>query len=471
MSQLTSLLVIASVFGVVACYTGGPLSGDVSPPSFGDATVPPSADASMPSSSDASRVTTTLTYYHDIQPIIQGKCVECHNPTGIGPFAFQTPNDTISRAALISSDVSAHVMPPWPPADTCTGYLRDRSLTNDQVSTITTWVAGGAPEGTLADQVTASAPTGLSHVDLTLQMPAAFTPTESPDDYRCFLIPWTPTTPQYVTGFGITPGDPHIVHHAIAYIAPPDQVATYQALDTNEDGPGWSCFGGPGTSGTGVGSLPQWMGFWAPGSLGADFPTGTGILIQPGSQIVLQVHYNTANTAPAPDLTSIAVELEDTVPIPAALIPFADPSWLKGNMSILAGVANTTYNYTLDITGAAAKLSAGVLADHVPLHIYMAGLHMHTRGASAITRIVRSGGTQTDCMLDIPSWDFSWQGAYALSEPLTFNPGDSVYLQCNWNNTAANQPYVDGVQVAPMDLNWGETTEEEMCLGLLYVTQ
>jgi hypothetical protein len=443
MTKLTSALMVASVAGVVACFTAGLT------------TVAP---------------TTSLTYYHDIQPIIQGKCVECHNPTGIGPFAFETPNDVISRAALISTEVASQIMPPWPPADSCNAYQRDRSLTSDQISTITTWAAGGTPLGNIADQVTASPPSGLSRVDLTMQMPASFTPNETPDDYRCFLIPWTPTTPQYVTGFGVTPGDPHIVHHAIAYIATPAQIPAYQALDTNDDGPGWTCFGGTGVGGTGVGSLPQWLGFWVPGSLGADFPTGTGILVQPGSQIVLQVHYNTANTPPAPDLTSISVELEDMVPTPAALVPFADPSWLKGNMDIAANAPDVSYSYALDITPYASELSSGVLQDNVPLNIYMAGLHMHTRGTTAVTQITRGGGG-TDCLLDIPSWNFNWQGAYALAQPTPFNPGDQLYLECHWNNTAANQPYVNGVQATPMNINWGETTEEEMCLGLLYLTQ
>ncbi len=198
MTKIAAAFMIASlVGGGVACFISGPTTGD-------------NAGAAS---------TTTFTYYHDIQPIIQSKCVECHNPTGIGPFAFETPSDVISRAALISQQVSAQIMPPWPPADTCNTYQRDRSLTTDQINTVTNWVNGGAPEGDPSDQMTAPTPTGMSRVDLTLQMPEAFTPNETPDDYRCFLIPWTPTTAQYVTGLGMTPGDPRIVHHAIAYIA------------------------------------------------------------------------------------------------------------------------------------------------------------------------------------------------------------------------------------------------------------
>jgi hypothetical protein len=441
--------------GVAACTSPAPWPSSTP--------VHPSVEG--PSNPSDAEPRTKLTYYHDIQPIIEGKCVECHKPNGIAPFAFQKPSDVTSRSALISSVVSSKAMPPWPPSDSCNAYERDRSLSSDQIDTLTSWIAGGAPVGDPATQVKAQAPEGLSHVDLNLEMPKAYKPNESPDDYRCFLIPWTQKRRQYVTGLGITPGDPHIVHHAIVYVAPPNQVAEYQALDTNKGGPGWTCFGGPGVEG-----LPQWLGAWAPGATGADFPAGTGILVEPGSAIVLQVHYNTANTPPALDRTSVAVELASEVTTPAALVPFADPSWLKGNMPIPAGSTDTTYNYAADITRVASKLSVGVLADDVPLKVYGAGLHMHTRGTQINTRINRKGGS-SDCLLDIPSWDFNWQGIYTLATPTVFNPGDEAYLECHWNNTAANQPYVDGMQVKPSKLNWGETTEEEMCLDLLYLSQ
>jgi hypothetical protein len=139
-------------------------------------------------------------------------------------------------------------------------------------------------------------------------------------------------------------------------------------------------------------------------------------------------------------------------------------------MPIPAGAPDTTYNYSVDLTQGVNKVSVGVLSDNVPLNVYAAGLHMHTRGSQIKTLINRKNG-DSECLLDIPAWNFSWQGAYTLSQPAVFNPGDKIYLECHWNNTAANQPYVNGQQVAPINLNWGETTEEEMCLDVLYLTQ
>jgi hypothetical protein len=417
------------------------------------------------------------TYYQDVQPIIEAKCEGCHNPQGIGPFPLQTAAQVIAEKALIKSVVSSRTMPPWPPSSSCNSFAADRSLSDAQINTITQWIDQGTVLGDEKSQKTAAPTVGMSRVDLTLQAPQPFTPLLSPDDYRCFLLDWTPTTARYVTGFGVKPGDAQIVHHAIAYIVNPSQVAMYQALDGTDGHPGWTCFGGPeGTSmpnqsGGGFGSLKtQWMGAWAPGAPGMDFPADTGILVQPGSKIILQIHYNTSNTPPAPDQTTISVELADSVRRPAYMMPFTNSSWVKGGMSIPANAPDTMYNYAIDPTPYLSVISNGLFTDNEPVDVYMSFMHMHTRGSSILGRIDRADGTN-QCLLDVPKWNFSWQGGYMFSQPSTLKPGDQLYLECHWNNTAANQPFVNGVQVTPHELNWGETTEDEMCLEILYLTQ
>jgi hypothetical protein len=94
---------------------------------------------------------------------------------------------------------------------------------------------------------------------------------------------------------------------------------------------------------------------------------------------------------------------------------------------------------------------------------------MHTRGTRAKLEIERAGGAK-ECVLEIPQWDFHWQGAYDLTQPKTARPGDRLALECHWDNSAANQPIVGGQRQPPRDLNWGEGTNDEMCLGLFYVT-
>jgi hypothetical protein len=67
----------------------------------------------------------------------------------------------------------------------------------------------------------------------------------------------------------------------------------------------------------------------------------------------------------------------------------------------------------------------------------------------------------TECMLHIPRWDFHWQGAYGFAQPKVVKPGDRVAVECHWDNSLPNAK----------DLEWGEGTGDEMCLGSFLMTQ
>ena len=95
---------------------------------------------------------------------------------------------------------------------------------------------------------------------------------------------------------------------------------------------------------------------------------------------------------------------------------------------------------------------------------------MHLRGSHA-TLSLQPAASDPICLLRIPHWDFHWQGSYAFTDPKTVNPGDSFSIECHWDNSAQNQPVVGGQQLAPADLNWGEGSTDEMCLGFVYATQ
>src|SRR5205085_641513 len=77
--------------------------------------------------------------------------------------------------------------------------------------------------------------------------------------------------------------------------------------DAADPGEGYTCFGGP--SGRDARIIPiQLLGGWTPGSLGGDFPAGNGVLVRPGSRIVVQVHYNLDHTRPKPDRTALELQ-------------------------------------------------------------------------------------------------------------------------------------------------------------------
>ena len=390
--------------------------------------------------------TTVTSYYRDAKPIVDAKCARCHVADGIAPFPLTTYEEVALYADIIKQVVNDRTMPPWNAADGCADYLDDRSLEEAHIASLTAWVDEGAPQGdpkSVGETIQTGPITALSRVDLNLPMQAEYTAQSVPDDYRCFVMDWPEAATTHVTGFRANPGNPQVVHHVIAFLATPGDVATADALDAAEEGPGYTCFGGPGFQG-------NWLGAWAPGSQGSDFPAGTGITVEPGSKVVVQIHYNSLTAGAQPDLTTLDFKLDATVAKEAVIQPWANPQWLQGDTMIIPAMGrDVMHSWTIDPTP--------YISSDKPFTIYSAGLHMHTLGTSALFSIQRKGGA-SECMLDIPRWDFHWQGSYGFVETKTFNPGDKLYLECHWDNTTAN------------DVTWGEGTGDEMCLGSFYYT-
>ncbi|MFP2927089.1 hypothetical protein ACLESO_18185 [Pyxidicoccus sp. 3LG] len=399
------------------------------------------------------------TWHKDVAPLIQAKCGTCHDEGGIAPFALQTYADALAHRDSIKAAVQAGTMPPWPPSPDCNTYKQDRSLDEAQKALLTRWVDEGAAEGDPAEAAALPAPTGgLSRVDVRLEMPESYLPRQSPDDYRCFIIDWPETRTRYITGFRADPGNRATVHHVIAFLAKPNLVSTFQALDDADPGPGYTCFGGPGGDAT----RATWLGGWAPGSLGMDFPTDTGLRVEPGSKVILQVHYNDHGTRPGPDRSAVAFKVDDTVKKVAHVQPWANPTWLsdRSSMRIPAGSADTTHAWSLEPTPIISFITEGQFFNNVPITVHSAALHMHTRGTRARAEVVRSSGAR-QCILEIPHWDFHWQGSYGLQRPIQLFNGDRLALECHWDNSAPGAT----------DRHWGEGTDDEMCLGVFFLTQ
>jgi hypothetical protein len=406
-----------------------------------------------------------VTYYEHVKPILDARCVTCHFDEGIGPFSLTTYEETSIWAVALPAAVQSGVMPPWPPGPDCNEYQHDRSLDPAEIEVITAWVEQGSPAGDPAAATPSDPPARLlDRVDVTLAMPEPYVAQRTPDDYRCFVLEWPETETKFVTGYDIVPGNSEVVHHVIAFLAPASAKGEYDALEASEAGPGYTCFGA--TNGTISGVL----GTWVPGSLGELYPEGTGIRVAPGSLVILQVHYNVHHGTPAPDLTSMQVRTADTVDKPAFTLPWLNPDWLSGdNMLIPAGDPDVVHRFSFDPTPFLGLIPGSEIPSGSSIMLHSANLHMHNLGTSGVLSLDRQVGGER-CLLRIPEWDFHWQGAYSFVEPERLDPGDRLYIECRWNNSADNQPIVDGVRQEPRNVRWGEGTGDEMCLGGLYVT-
>lgn len=396
-----------------------------------------------------------LTYWTDVKPIIDGRCATCHVEGGVGPRDFTTYEAVRDRSASIKNQVVQRLMPPFIGLSDCHDYANDWSLTEEQRGIITTWVDQGAPEG---DPATRGAPVAvvqpkISRVDHTLKMAEPYTPKENDDDYRCMVVDWPESAPTYVTGFGVIPGHVDEVHHVLAFSIPPDHVAEVLALDAAEPGPGYTCFGGPGVERSRV----ELIGAWVPGVGSGDMPPDTGILVMPGSKIVMQMHYNTTGAyqlhgSSAPDQSSMEIKVDASVAKPASTLPVVNPAWVISPQSMLipAGEKSVIHTYSFDPT---------IFSNGSPLQIHRATLHQHVLGVRTKLSLKKWNGSE-QCLVDIPRWDFNWQSNYELAKPLQVLPGEQIRIDCEWDNSRGGAG----------DVTWGEGTHDEMCLGGILVS-
>lgn len=466
MTRVPTVLLLCSLPLSASCSDSTPSEQDSSDAASTDTTDDPSGDTG--SEAEPEPAIPTYTYWRDAKSIIDAKCAGCHQPDDIAPFPLVTYDDVEAVAAVLPASLQAQTMPPWPPAAGCQEYTHSRALDPDDQQVLLTWLDEGAPEGDPEQ-----APPSDSEPDqpdfvssLSVPMPEPYTPTTEPDDYRCFPVAWPESDTRYITGYQVVPGNRSIVHHVIMFNASADLAEEVAQMDADDPGPGYTCFGGAGIQ-------SQWVGSWVPGSDASALPEGTGIQIEPGSVMIIQMHYNTLSSEPASDQTRIELALSDEVERPAVTLPFTNVQWITGSepMHIPAGDPEVRHAFELPADNPFLRQRLGTLGlgPDDPFLVHSAGLHMHYLGTSGMLSVRRQSGHE-DCLLQIDQWDFGWQGGYSLRDPLRVNAQDQLGISCTWDNSASNQPTVDGEILPPQDVHWGEGTTDEMCLGVLYVS-
>jgi len=393
-----------------------------------------------------------LTYYQDVAPLIASRCVSCHDDGGIAPFPLTTYDEVKSRAAFIRQVVSDRIMPPLPPDESngCPKLDDPRSMPDSERQQMIAWADGGAHAGdpeTAAplparpDKLGAPSLVVDSGVDYDSTYPGA-------DDYRCFVIDPGLTDRFDLLAVDTTSTNRSIVHHVIISALPPQSVAAAHAKDDAEPGPGYTCFGGPGVEG----AVP--ISGSAVGSMTQPFPEGTGVPLPAGWQFIVQVHYNFDNGRGA---NRLALQLWRS-PTPVTRYPHG-ARIANNTFMIPAGAPDVEASATTLLGGAAAK----------PGKIWSVFPHMHQLGSSIYVELQRADGS-TQCLMNVPRWDFHWQGSYTFLQPVQTQAGDQLKMTCVWNNSAENQPLVNGAPQAPRDVRFGEGSTDEMCLTAVVLT-
>jgi hypothetical protein len=397
--------------------------------------------------------TFTYTYHKDVRPLIETHCLGCHAEGGIGPFGFPDYESVRSMDTLVSSAVTGKKMPPWQPTLDCVPLADTRVIPEADIKIIETWVQEGSPEGDEADYPEPETETTdeLGEADLLIDAGAAYTAdTSRPDDWRCLPLQHTFEKETFVEVVDVIPDQKAIVHHVLLYLIPEGAIEQMEQMDADEEGPGYTCFGGPG-----VGSGDT-LGGWVPGSVRSKrSEQPTALRIPAGSRVVMQVHYNVLGLAedevPQPDRSQVAMWMMEEGEAPDFLleiVPFP-------HFGIQIPPNESNHSESKDFILPTDTLVVGVTP------------HMHAIGKSIRVDYIQQ--EEEHCIVDIPEWDFNWQQFYRFEQDsvLEMKAGDVIRLSCTYDNSAENQAVVNGVQQDPKTVEWGDSTLDEMCLTYL----
>jgi hypothetical protein len=412
------------------------------------------------------------TWYQDVGPIVASRCMGCHHDGGIGPFSLERYDDAAIYAQQMLAAVEAGEMPPWSAttASDCAptrAWKHDPRVTADELDTLRAWIDDGRPAGTPAELVPATDQElpGITHP---LVPTTPFVTTGDTDQFMCFVLDPQITTPMFMTGWHVVPGNRAVVHHAVIMSLGADLLT--EAKNRGVVGQALPCSVIP---------MTDVIGAWAPGQGPIEMPDGVAARLEPNTGVLMQIHYHPAGNENAPDATTVNLRLTETPPqklyafggfgnarVPPALQPGEDDTDGVPEFRIPAGKAGhvETMRFTL-------------AADRAKTPMFIMQPHQHYVGTRLEMRIHRANpGTEPadECLVN-SDWNFDWQRTYqydvALDQLPTLNAGDTIEVRCTYDNTLAN-PFVERALTemglsAPIEIRLGEQTLDEMCIGLV----
>jgi len=387
------------------------------------------ADTDVPANSIASKgeqieypQLDTISYANDIAPILEERCVTCHQEGGIAPFAMSNHQMVQGWSPMIRETLITKRMPPGQIDREFVADFHDvNHITIEETQKLVSWIDNGSRNedstDPLASYVTEPVKWLNGEPDMVINIPAQTIPATGVQDYRNIRIPLEIEEDIWVKAIEFEAGDPTVLHHIIAFSYGPNGVNEFEILNQ------------------GIG-----LGAYAPGNELNLYPEGAGYPLKKGGGLMLQLHYTTSGKE-AVDASEIGLYLWDEEP----------------EKVILGGSAS---DLDINIEPFTTEEMVATATFRKDSYLTMVGPHMHYRGYDANFKLQYPDG-RIEEVLNVPNYQFNWQKTYDFVEPKYLPAGTQMIFRGTFDNTEMNPFNPDASQT----LTWGEQTWQEMFFG------
>jgi peroxiredoxin len=369
----------------------------------------------------------SVSYANDVAPILEQRCVTCHQEGGIAPFAMSSHQMVQGWSPMIRETLITKRMPPGQiDAEFTNDFHGVNHITVEETQKLVHWIDSGAKnEGNtdpLAELQTEVVKWGHGEPDMIVDIPPQTIPASGTVEYRNLVLPLDLPEDKWVKAVEFVAGDTTVLHHIIAWAQAPD----------NGSGRG----GAFGILNQGIG-----LGAYAPGNAINTYPEGAGFPLEQGSGLILQMHYTTSGKE-AVDASQIGIHFWDEEP---------ERPILGGSAADLEiDIAPFEANHEMVATKKFRKDS----------YLTMVGPHMHYRGYDANFKLVYPDGSEEE-VLNVPNYQFNWQKTYDFKEPKYMPAGTEMVFRATFDNSDMNPFNPD----PSAEISWGEQTWQEMFFG------
>ena len=385
------------------------------------------------------------TYYRDIVPLLQKRCISCHREGEPGAelfAAFDSYEVVASMSRVMLSRVENRLMPPWHAStemhEELGGFKNDHRMSDEEIALFRAWVKNGCKAGDSQDAPPEqtwpnSEDWQIGEPDLIFAMPEPYiVPKFRLDEYQYYRIPANFSEDRYIQAIETKPGNKAVVHHIGVILGR----ATDKSLKATQ-----AMLALYGITGEKVKKIGDYVAGDPFNS--RRYADNYAIKLPKGHDIFFEMHYTPTGKDEESDISSVGIIWAEEKPEHVIETKVFNRKDVRIRPHAMHYEKRNYYQLTTDVL------------------IYALAPHMHYRGKDFTLYKVKNPGSDEEerqVILKVSAYDINWQRTYEFEKPLQLKAGEALYSVTHFDNSHYNPNNPDPEAI----VRYGLKSEQEM---------